>query len=111
MALLNETQRQQMLANYKAGVDAHSTGAEYNPRPVVRIFAGAACAWLLTELLPHDENTAFGLCDLGLGFPELGYVNLQELADEGAEIDKHFKPDKTLSAYVADANAKGFINS
>ncbi|MFD1000187.1 DUF2958 domain-containing protein [Ohtaekwangia kribbensis] len=48
--------------------------------PVVKLFLpGTRCTWLLTELDPEDENRAFGLCDLGLGFPELGYVDLHEL--------------------------------
>jgi len=33
----------------------------------------------LTELDPENPNIAFGLCDLGLGFPELGYVDLEEV--------------------------------
>lgn len=34
--------------------------------------------WLLTELM-EDGDTLFGLCDLGLGCPELGYVSWAEL--------------------------------
>ncbi len=37
------------------------------------------CFWLLSELSPEDPDEAFGLCDLGLGFPELGYVDMREL--------------------------------
>ena len=33
--------------------------------------------WYLSEL--DDNNIAFGVCDLGLGMPELGYVTLAEL--------------------------------
>ena len=29
---------------------------------------------------PDDEDTAFGLCDLGLGRPEVGQVSLSALA-------------------------------
>ena len=48
--------------------------------PVVKFFdpAGAA-TWLLTEVSPDDSDQLFGLCDLGMGFPELGYVSLSEL--------------------------------
>ena len=60
--------------------------------------------WLITEMI--DEDTLFGLCDLGMGFPELGYVSLQEL--ESVELpfglkierDMYFTPDKTLSEYT-----------
>jgi hypothetical protein len=48
--------------------------------PVVKFFdpAGAA-TWLLTEVSPDDPDQLFGLCDLGMGFPELGYVSFAEL--------------------------------
>jgi hypothetical protein len=57
----------------------------------------------------------FGLCDLGFGFPELGYVSLAELsALKGplglpVERDLHFVADKPLSAYADEARAKGRI--
>jgi len=47
--------------------------------PVVKFFTpDAACTWLIASM---DDNgdTLFGLCDLGLGFPELGTVSLSEL--------------------------------
>jgi hypothetical protein len=36
--------------------------------------------WLLTELDPEDPDIAFGLCDLGMGSPELGSMRLVECA-------------------------------
>lgn len=39
---------------------------------------GGPCTWLITEYDPH-ERIAFGWCDLGFGFPELGYVSLDEV--------------------------------
>ena len=39
---------------------------------------GGPCRWLITEYDPQ-ERIAFGWCDLGLGFPELGYVSLDEV--------------------------------
>jgi hypothetical protein len=46
-------------------------------RPVVKLFCPWTTAtWLLTELEPEDPDYAFGLCDLGLGCPELGRVSL-----------------------------------
>jgi hypothetical protein len=56
---------------------------------------------------PEDTDRAFGLCDLGQGFPQLGYVSLAELATVRGplglhlERDLYFKADKTLSAYAA----------
>jgi Protein of unknown function (DUF2958) len=60
--------------------------------------------WLLTELAP-DIDLAFGLCDLGLGEPELGYVSLHECAAARGplglplECDLHFAPTRTIAAY------------
>ena len=47
--------------------------------PVVKLFnpCGAA-VWLITEMM-DDGDTLFGLCDLGFGSPELGYVSLAEI--------------------------------
>lgn len=48
---------------------------------MVKLFTpDAGATWLLTEIDPDDDDHAFGLCDLGLGMPELGWVSLQELA-------------------------------
>lgn len=76
-------------------------------RPVVKFFGGSACTWLITEIDPADEDMMFGLCDLGLGYPELGYVSLSFLETckfppfgLGAERDRYFKADKPLSHYT-----------
>jgi hypothetical protein len=89
-----------------------AAGEDIDPKPVVKLFTpDGACTWLLTELDPEDPDIAFGLCDLGMGFPELGSVRLSELmAVRGAlglavERDVHFKPSRSLSQY-ADAAAK-----
>jgi hypothetical protein len=40
---------------------------------VVKLFTpDAQCTWLLTEL--GNDDIAYGLCDLGMGTPELGLV-------------------------------------
>jgi hypothetical protein len=52
---------------------------------------------------------AFGLCDLGLGEPELGYVSFKELAAARGplglplERDLHFAPTLTISGYTERA--------
>eukprot|EP01035_Chromulina_nebulosa_P007719 gene7719-10428_t len=49
--------------------------------PVVKLFMpDSSATWLLTEIDPDNPAHAFGLCDLGHGFPELGYVSLSELS-------------------------------
>jgi DUF2958 family protein len=61
------------------------------------------------------EDIAFGLCDLGMGYPELGSVSLSEiqsLRGPGGltiERDLHFEGIKPLSEYAVEARAKGRI--
>ncbi len=57
--------------------------------------AGGRGDWWITEGSPEDDDfIMFGLCDLG--FPELGYVSLNELESVGVvERDLYWKP-KTL---------------
>ena len=103
--ILSETDRAALMANGRKTRD----GIDHDPMPVVKLFTpDGACTWLLSELDPDQPDLAFGLCDLGLGYPELGTVSLGELeALRGPlglpiECDLHFHPDKTLGAY-ADA--------
>lgn len=84
--------------------------------PVVKLFTpDAACTWLLTELDPEDPDIAFGLCDLGMGCPELGSVRISELeAVRGklglpVERDLHFAPVSPLSIYARAAWDAGAI--
>lgn len=80
--MLLNCQRVAMLANGAANL-AHRNddGMTEDFQPVVKLFnpMGAA-TWLLSEL-DEDGDTAFGLCDLGMGSPEMGYVSLAELAE------------------------------
>lgn len=83
--------------------------------PVVKLFyPGGAATWLLSEL-SDDGDTAFGLCDIGHGEAELGYVSIGELAEFrgrlGLQIERdlYFHPSKTLSEYAAEAKKAGYI--
>lgn len=68
------------------------------------------CRWLLTEVNPDDPGIAFGLCDLGLGFPEQGSVSLEELAElrnpfgQKVERNRSFHTDQSLGYYTDLAN-------
>ena len=83
--------------------------------PVVKIFnPNGAATWLISEQSPEHPDQLFGLCDLGLGFPEIGYVSLDELQSvRGAwglpmERDLHFKAEWPLDVYLRAArNAEG----
>lgn len=115
--LLPETLQQQLLANGRRQAERRRHGQdELDLVPVVKCFTpDAQATWLITELDPDDADTLFGLCDLGLGFPELGYVSLAELASVRGplglpvERDAHFRADRPLSAYLDAARAQGRI--
>lgn len=112
--LITDEQREQLLGNGRSSVERE----DFDPPPVVKLFTPDADAtWLLTEIDPDDNDRAFGLCDLGQGFPELGYVSLAELhAVRGrlglpVERDLHFKADKAISAYAREARLAGRITA
>lgn len=95
-----------------------AAGENLDPMPVVKLFTpDGACTWLLSELDPEDPDIAFGLCDLGMGFPELGSVRISELENvRGAlglpvERDLHFIPRRTLSQYADAAVKAGAIRA
>lgn len=114
MTLITAPQRAQML-DFGA---RSAAGEDLDPFPVVKLFTPDANAtWLLTELDPDDPDIAFGLCDLGLGFPELGSVSLAEIsAVKGplglsVERDLHFTADRPLSGYADKARLAGRIQT
>ena len=84
---------------------------DFDPKPVVKLFHPVGGAtWLLTELNANDD-LAFGLCDLGMGFPELGYVSLTELTGIrvlglGVERDLYFTATKPISEYASEARTE-----
>ena len=107
--------RKQLESNWTAQQERKGTRQEEDYEPVCKLFLPwAAATWLLTELEP-TSSLAFGLCDLGFGTPELGYVDLEEVYSvEGpgglrVEQDIHFEARKTLSEYASEANRMGCI--
>jgi hypothetical protein len=77
MRLFTKTIERKLIANHHATNKAD--GEDLHHVPVVKLFdAYGSATWLLTEYDPEYEE-AFGLCDLGMGSPELGYVSLTEL--------------------------------
>jgi hypothetical protein len=110
MTLITKALTEQLLANGRAQRAAMDKGADaLDFKPVVKLFTpDAQCTWLLTELDP-DDGLAFGLCDLGMGEPELGYVSLVELQSVRGKLglpierDLHFEADKAISAYAEEA--------
>jgi hypothetical protein len=116
MKLLTKEIKAKLLANGAASEAAiNIDGNTPDHVPVLKLFnpCGAA-TWLVTEL-DEDEDRAFGLCDLGQGTPELGYLSLSELASLnvgyglGIERDQLAKFDKPVSVYAKEARANGGI--
>ena len=116
MPLIPEHLRRELILNYQiSDVAPHAEVATPDHRPEVKLSTpNGSAIWLLTELNP-DTNVAYGLCDLGLGSPELGYLDLDELellaATEGfqIEVDLHFDTMRRLSEWAERAKIAGRI--
>jgi hypothetical protein len=114
MKLLTDDLRQRLLAN-GAG------DREMDHVPLVKFFDPCGMAtWIISEMMPAEEEAGepdilFGLCDLGLGTPELGYVSLTELEGIkgrlglGIERDLYFQARLPLSVYARAAQDRGRI--
>jgi DUF2958 family protein len=120
MDLMPDDIRAKLLANGAADPRTAIRG-ETDHIPVVKFFdpTGAA-TWLITEMMPDEPDILFGLCDLGMGCPELGYVSLCELQSVkgsdpsgrsglGIERDLYFTPRYPLSVYAHAAQIVGGI--
>ena len=98
------------LTNAVAGYGEHN-------KPYLKLFnpCGAA-TWLLSEY-DSKQRMFFGLCDLGMGSPELGYVSLDELLQirlpMGLKIerDMSWEPEHTLIEYARKARECGSIRA
>ena len=111
MKLFTKNIHDQLLANGRKQNEAHGESEETDFHPVVKLFTpDGGCTWLLTELDPQDTDIAFGLCDLGMGCPELGTVRKSQLETGRGlmgmpiERDKFFKASHPLSVYTRAAN-------
>jgi len=90
MKLLTKTIKEKMVKNHN---DQDGTK---DFKAVLKLFDPTGnSTWYLSELDPNT-NVAFGLCDMG--YPELGYVSLDELSTLkvkmglGIERDLYFTP-------------------
>lgn len=109
MNLMPDDIRERLLAN-------GASGRETDHVPLVKYFdpTGAA-TWLIAEMMPDEPDILFGLCDLGMGYPELGDVSFAELQSVkgrlglGIERDLYFTPRFPLSVYAKAAYIAGHI--
>ncbi|MCR8561046.1 DUF2958 domain-containing protein [Mucilaginibacter sp. BJC16-A38] len=109
MKLFTKSQYEKLIEN---GRD--QTSHKDHP-PVVKLFMTCTdCTWLISELDPEDSDIAFGLCDLGMGFPELGTVFISELENAQdilrfLERDLSFEGTHQMSVYANAAYEAGEI--
>jgi hypothetical protein len=113
--LLTPALKARLIANWEKNIPSNG---EIDHMPVIKCFTpDAQATWLFTELDPSDGDTLFGLCDMGLGLPELSYCSLEELETVTGpfglhvERDLHWEADKTLLEYAAIARQEGRIVS
>lgn len=117
MQLLTASQLDQLKENGLASREMQAKGHGSTPDhvPVVKLFVPwAAGTWLISEVDPDEPDLAFGLADLGMQCPELGYINLGELRSVrkfgmGIERDLHCELKHPLSVYARAARSRGSI--
>ena len=92
MKLLTKIIKEKMVKNH------NSQDGTKDFKAILKLFdPTGASTWYLSELDP-ETNIAFGLCDLGVGCAELGFVSLNELSTLkvkmglGIERDLYFTP-------------------
>ncbi|MCA1524318.1 DUF2958 domain-containing protein [Bradyrhizobium yuanmingense] len=85
---------EQLAANGAATRAAQRAGQrEPDHVPVVKVFNPyGGATWLLTESDPDEPDRLYGLCDLGMGEPELGYVARSEIESVRVSIGGHGLP-------------------
>ncbi|WP_456684412.1 DUF2958 domain-containing protein [Bradyrhizobium sp. P5_C11_2] len=94
---------------------ANGREPERDHHPVLKLFNPVGPATWLICAMEADGDTLFGLCDLGFGEPELGYVSLEELKEVsaglaiGLERDRSFRGTHPISVYTRVARAAGRI--
>jgi len=110
MKLLTKAQESKLLKN-----GAEQDGTK-DHTPVVKWFTpDGQATWLISEIDPNHPDIAFGLCDLGTGFPELGDVSITEIKSIRGQLglaverDLHFQGKYPLSIYADAARQKQAI--
>ena len=112
MTLLTPYLRFVLRANAIVSLAARQMEQSHDPLPVVKFFNPAT--WLATEL-HEDDDTVFGLADLGFGCPELGVFSLGEIESVRLpfamriERDVGFSTSDPLSRWAKVARRTGSI--
>ncbi len=85
------------------------TATSNDIKPWLKLFNPVGAQTWLIAAIAEDGDTMYGLCDLGFGCPELGYVSLNEIENLDLpfglkiERDTWWEPEKTLEEYYNDA--------
>ena len=110
MKLFTKTQYEKLIKN--------GSNRDKDHPPVIKLFTpDAQCTWLISEIDPNETNTAFGLCDLGFGEPELGYIHLPEIQSLRGNLglpverDSSFEGKHPMSVYAHAARKTGAITT
>ena len=113
MQLITKAIERQLIANWHN----HGSPTAENKPPLKLFSTWGAATWLISEMNGDDNDLLFGLCDLGMGSPELGYVSHQELRNiKGPmgltiERDMLFQPEKSLLDYAQEAAEQGAVTA
>lgn len=115
MELLTNEIRQALLANGLRLEDE----PDLDPIPLVKLFTpDAGCTWLIAWAQEEgDDLILWGLCDLGLGYPELGPVLYSELLSVRGhrglpvERDLSFQTQRLISSLACEAMRLGAIRA
>lgn len=113
MKLLTKAIEEKLIKNFRENEES----GDKSFKPVVKFFGGSSCTWLITEYDP-ENRLFFGLADLGMGCPEMGWISRDELESLRfppfrlpIERDRHTTFEKTLREYAEEARAKGRIEA
>jgi hypothetical protein len=82
-----------------------------NAVPVVYWYTPYASAVWLLNMLDDDNGLAFGLCDIGMGFPEIGSLDVVELLAT-TYVERNTKiilPELSLALYASAAKSRSKI--
>lgn len=111
MKLILKNHHAALSANWTKTQAAANNGTQIDVLPVVKLFCPwGAATWLISERKSGEPDILFGLCDLGIGCPEIGYVSLPELeaitgpAGLKIERDIHFTAAASLAVYARAAH-------
>lgn len=112
MKLLTKEIERKLKANYAITMEDDREPL----KPVVKFFNPTGVGtWLVSDIDEHGNM--FGLCDLGMGSPELGYVSIHEINAVrlpfglSIERDRSFEADKSLIEYADESRELGYINT